>query len=169
MDQPKGYTDVKKPNYKCLLKNYIYGLKQALRAWHEKFTPALLEFGLTQSKSDPFLFIRRQQGEILIVIIYVDDTLVFFNNKSSFLELTNHLKKLFEIRVLPATRFVGIDIVKEPGSNRKFFYIKAATRQNSLTNSKWPTVIQNPFLAIQMFISEKVLRFKKSICQQTHY
>jgi hypothetical protein len=122
MDQSQGYTDVKKPNCKFLLKKCIYGLKQAPRAWHEKFTPALLEFGLTQSKSDPCLFIRRQQGEILIVIIYVDDTLVFFNTKSSFLELTNHLKKFFEIRVLPATRFVGIDIVREPGSNRIFLH-----------------------------------------------
>ena len=88
------------------------------RAWHEKFTQALLEFGLIQSKLDPCLFIRRQQGEISIVIIYVDDTLVFFNNKSSFLELTNHLKKFYEIRVLPETKFVGIDIVREPGCNR---------------------------------------------------
>ena len=122
MDQPQGYIDHEKPDYKCLLKKCIYGLKQAPRAWHEKFTPTLLEFGLTQSQSDPCLFVRRQQGELLIVIIYVDDTLVFFNKKSTFLDLTNHLKQFFEIRVLPATRFLGIDIVRDPSNNRTILH-----------------------------------------------
>jgi hypothetical protein len=122
MDQPQGYVDHDKPDYKCLLKKCIYGLKQAPRAWHEKFTPALLEFGLIQSQSDPCLFVRRQQGELLIVIIYVDDTLVFFNKKSTFIDLTNHLKQFFEIRVLPATRFVGIDIVRDPSNSRTILH-----------------------------------------------
>ena len=30
MDQPQGYTDMEKPNYKFLLKKCIYGLKQPL-------------------------------------------------------------------------------------------------------------------------------------------
>ena len=108
---------MKKVSRKC-----IYGLKQAPRAWNEKFTPALLEFGLCQSKSDPCLFVRRQQGESLIVIIYVDDTLVFYNNKTSFTKLANHLKQHFEIRILSATRFVGVDIVRDPVNHRIFLH-----------------------------------------------
>jgi hypothetical protein len=122
MDQPQGYIDAEKPNEKCLLRKCIYGLKQAPRAWNEKFTPALLECGLCQSKSDPCLFVRRQQGESLIVIIYVDDTLVFYNNKTSFTKLANHLKQHFEIRILPATRFVGVDIVRDPVNHRIFLH-----------------------------------------------
>jgi hypothetical protein len=113
MDQSQRYVDQGNPNYKCLLKKCIYGLKQAPRAWNKKFTPAPIEFGVVQNQSDPCLFTRRQQGEILIVVIYVDDTLVFANNTSSSTDLANHLKQHFEIRVLPATRFIGIDIVKD--------------------------------------------------------
>ena len=108
---------MKKVSRKC-----IYGLKQAPRAWNEKFTPALLEFGLCQSKSDPCLFFRRQQGESLIVIIYVNDTIVFHNNKTSFTKLANHLKQHYEIRILPATSFVGVDIVRDPVNNRIFLH-----------------------------------------------
>lgn len=122
MDQPQGYIDYEKSDNKCLLKKCIYGLKQAPRAWHEKFTPVLLKFGLIQSQSDPCLFVRRQQGELLMVIIYVDDPLVLFNNKSTFTDLTNHLEQFFEIRVLPATRFVGIDIVRDPSNSRTILH-----------------------------------------------
>jgi hypothetical protein len=124
-----------------MLRKCIYGLKQAPRACNEKFTPALLEFGLCQSKSDPCLFVCRQQGEILIVIIYVFDTLVFYNNKTSFIELANHLKQHFELRILPATRFVGVEIVRDPVNYRIFLH-QSSFAIDFWKNFKWPTVIQ---------------------------
>ena len=109
-------------NFKCLLKKCIYGLKQAPRAWYQKFSPVLVEFGLVQSQTDPCLFFRRQQGEILIVIIFVDDSLVLYNNTLTFQDLTQHLKQHFEIRVLPATRFIGIDIEQDKKNGRIFLH-----------------------------------------------
>ena len=75
-------------NFKCLLKKCIYGLKQAPRAWYQKFSPVFVEFGLVQSQTDPCLFFRRQQGDLLIVIIFVDDLLVLYNNTIAFQDLT---------------------------------------------------------------------------------
>lgn len=104
------------------MKKCIYGLKQAPRAWYQKFSPVLVEFGLVQSQTDPCLFLRRQQGEILIVIIFVDDSLVLYNNTLTFQDLTQHLKQHFEIRVLPATRFIGIDIEQDKKNGRIFLH-----------------------------------------------
>ena len=43
MSQPQGYIDSTKPNHVCRMIKSIYGLRQALRAWYEKFGNHLLE------------------------------------------------------------------------------------------------------------------------------
>ena len=42
MYQPLGFRDPQHPNYVCLLKKSLYGLKQALRAWYQRFIDFLL-------------------------------------------------------------------------------------------------------------------------------
>ena len=37
MAQPEGFTDSTKPNHVCKLKKTIYGLKQTLIAWFDRF------------------------------------------------------------------------------------------------------------------------------------
>jgi hypothetical protein len=34
IEQPKGFLLSEKEDYVCILKKYMYGLKQALRAWY---------------------------------------------------------------------------------------------------------------------------------------
>jgi hypothetical protein len=113
MEQPEGYLDENKSNYVCKLKKCIYGLKQAPRAWHQKFNAFLLKFGLTQSAADPCILFRHQQGEITIVAIYVDDGLVMSNKKHLLTEMTEYLGTHFQIRCLPADRFIGLDITRD--------------------------------------------------------
>lgn len=45
MKQPAGFVDQTKPNHVCHLHKSIYGLKQFPRAWFNKFSNFLLEFG----------------------------------------------------------------------------------------------------------------------------
>lgn len=50
------------PNHVCHMIKSIYGLRQAPRAWYEKFTSKLIDLGLLFSASDPSLFIREENG-----------------------------------------------------------------------------------------------------------
>ena len=47
------------PNAVSKLKCSLYGLKQTLRIWFEKFHTTLLSFSFIQNKYDPSLFIQR--------------------------------------------------------------------------------------------------------------
>nr|GEV66836.1 Gag-Pol polyprotein [Tanacetum cinerariifolium] len=79
--QPLGFED---PDY--LDKVYkvvkaLYGLHQFPRAWYETLANYLLENGFQRRKIDQTLFIKGQQGDILLVQIYVDDMIFGFTNK----------------------------------------------------------------------------------------
>ena len=63
MTMPQG---VPNPNNNvCLPKKSLYGLKQALKQWHEKLMLELKHLGFIQSKNDYSLFIKKQD-DILI-------------------------------------------------------------------------------------------------------
>lgn len=120
MEQPEGFIDHTKASAVCKLKKCIYGLKQAPRAWHGKFNNFLLKFGLTQSQADSCILFRHQEGEVTIVAIYVDDGLVMSNKKRILTEIIEYLSTHFQIRSLPADRFIGLDIRRDR-SEKKIF------------------------------------------------
>ena len=53
MKQPLGFVDKTKPDHVCLLHKSLYGLKQSPRAWFNKFSDFLIEFGFVCSVKDP--------------------------------------------------------------------------------------------------------------------
>ncbi|KAM1807138.1 hypothetical protein ACFX11_030192 [Malus domestica] len=58
MSQPPGFVCSSHPsNYVCKLQKSLYGFKQALRAWNEKFTSFLPSLGFKASFADPSLFV----------------------------------------------------------------------------------------------------------------
>ncbi|KAH9718241.1 hypothetical protein KPL71_022141 [Citrus sinensis] len=74
MDLPPGCSGPKQLNQKVYkLKKSLYGLKQSLRAWFGKFTKTMVLFWYNQSNSDHTLFIKKRQGKIIALIVYVDD------------------------------------------------------------------------------------------------
>lgn len=58
MHQPQGFVDPTNLSHDCSLVKSLYGLKQALRAWHSKFTRVLPSQGFKVSSSDASLFVR---------------------------------------------------------------------------------------------------------------
>lgn len=85
MDQPEGYSDDSKRV--CKLNKAIYGLKQAGRQWNLKLSNSLVKFGLTKSKLDPCVFINTETT--LIVVVYVDDILIFYKTREDLDEVKN--------------------------------------------------------------------------------
>jgi len=65
------------------LRKAIYGLRQAGRRWHEELSKTLKDFGLIQSTNDPCIFSSKKEGDVLLVVIYVDDILVTFKKQQS--------------------------------------------------------------------------------------
>ena len=53
----------------CKLNRAIYGLKQAPRAWFERLKTTLLQFGFTDSKCDPSLFIYKTSSTISHILV----------------------------------------------------------------------------------------------------
>ena len=64
--QPKGFTDPKFPNHVYRLKKALYRLKQAPRAWYERFTTYLLEKKFERRGVDRTLSINRSKDELLV-------------------------------------------------------------------------------------------------------
>ncbi|CAI7847734.1 unnamed protein product [Closterium sp. NIES-53] len=79
MLQPEGLDDGS--GRVCSLKKAIYGLKQAPRAWYHKLEETLLAGGFKKSECDHSLFLLQEKEQFLMLLVYVDDILLF--SKSS--------------------------------------------------------------------------------------
>lgn len=95
----------------CKLKKALYGLKQSPRAWFGRFTKSMKEFGYSQSNADHTLFIKKHQGKITALIVYVDDMVVTGNDDEERKALQTYLSKEFEMKDLgPLKYFLGIEV-----------------------------------------------------------
>nr|GEY51343.1 retrovirus-related Pol polyprotein from transposon TNT 1-94 [Tanacetum cinerariifolium] len=71
--QPNGFVDLDNPNYVYKLKKALYGLKQAPRTWYDMLSSFLISQDFSKGSVDPTLFIRRNDNDLLLIQIYVDD------------------------------------------------------------------------------------------------
>ena len=78
--QPKGFINPHFPNHVLYLKKALYGLKQAPKAWYDKLTQYLVSHGFTRGKADQTLFINREDGELIMAQVYIDD-IIFGSTK----------------------------------------------------------------------------------------
>lgn len=114
LEQPPGY--VKDPNKVYYVKKSIYGLPNSGRCWYEEIRKVLKEENLTQLKSDPCIFIYKDQNIYLIIAIYVDDIMVIGNSNDYINNVISRLSKSFNLReVTKRNTFLGIDIKQESG------------------------------------------------------
>ena len=79
--QPKGFIDPHFLDYALYLKNALYSLKQAPKAWYDRLTQYLVSYGFIRGKADQTLFIKREDGELIVAQVYVDD-IIFRDRKS---------------------------------------------------------------------------------------
>ena len=78
--QPKGFIDPHFPDHVLYLKKALYGLKQAPRAWYDRLTQYLVSHGFIRGKADQTLFIKREDGKLIIAQVNVDD-IIFGSTK----------------------------------------------------------------------------------------
>ncbi|GJS66086.1 ribonuclease H-like domain-containing protein [Tanacetum coccineum] len=82
MHQPPGFRDSVHLDYVCLLQRSLYGLKQALRAWFQRFASYNTRIGFSHSRCDPSLFIYRQGTDTAYLLLYVDDIVLIASSES---------------------------------------------------------------------------------------
>ena len=92
--QPKGFFDPHFPNHVLYLKKALYGLKQAPRAWYDWLTQYLVSHGFTRGKAYQTFFIKKEDGELIVAQVYVDD-IIFELTKD---ELAHSFSKLMQAK-----------------------------------------------------------------------
>ncbi|KAM1797964.1 hypothetical protein ACFX12_032087 [Malus domestica] len=118
MQQPQGFVDPSCPSYVCKLIKSLYGLKQAPRAWNSKFTSYLPSLGFTTSLSDTSLFVKVDKGDIVLLLLYVDDIILTGSNPITVQVVISELAEVFDLKDMGRlSYFLGLQIqYKDDGS-----------------------------------------------------
>ncbi|GJU05927.1 putative ribonuclease H-like domain-containing protein [Tanacetum coccineum] len=95
--QPLGFEDPDFPDRVYKVEKILYGLHQAPRAWYETLSTYLLDNGFQRGKIDKTLFIRRDEGDILLVQVYVDDIIFGSIKKSLCTKFEKMMHKNFQM------------------------------------------------------------------------
>ncbi|KAJ4778087.1 polyprotein [Rhynchospora pubera] len=139
MTQPPGFIDSNNPDHVCLLKKSIYGLKQSPRAWFQKLSTALVDFGFTASHYDPSLFFAHCKGHTIIVLIYVDDILITGSSQHLVTSCISQLHSRFAIKDLGLLHyFLGIAVTSSSHGLHlsRSKYIKDILQRTNMMNAK---------------------------------
>ena len=100
MEQPEGFVVKGKEKKVCRLGKAIYGLKQAALQWNKQLHESLLEMGFIRCKSDPGTYFKIVGGEIIILLVYVNNALFMGSNKMQVLSHKKDFMKRWESRDL---------------------------------------------------------------------
>lgn len=111
MEQPEGFKVKGKENYLRRLKKAFYGLKQVSRAWYEKLKAVLLTWGQENSVLDTSLLYWKDNGQVIYILVYVDDILITNSSQKLIKELIKKLNKNFALKELGSlSYFLGIEV-----------------------------------------------------------
>lgn len=115
MQQPKGFTVRGKEHLVCRLQRSLYGLKQGAKVWNDTICAIFGELGFQQGRADPCLFSKKSEnGEIVYILIYVDDMVVASVSEAE----VDQVEKLLKIRISlsslgEVSHFLGIRVTKD--------------------------------------------------------
>eukprot|EP00253_Pinus_taeda_P002267 PITA_02267 len=133
MQQPQGYEAEGKEKLVCRLKKSLYGLKQAPRQWYLKFDKFMSEQVYTRCHSDHCVYLKKQNdGNYIILLLYVDDMLVAGSNMQEINVLKRKLANSFAMKDLGAAKqILGMRITRDR-KNRKLTLSQNEYIQNVL-------------------------------------
>eukprot|EP00253_Pinus_taeda_P017055 PITA_17055 len=147
VEQPQGYEVDGQEHKVCKLKKALYGLKQAPRARYNRIDAYLIENGFHKCDGEPTLYIKENDGKIIIVVLYVHDLIFTSNDASLIADFKEVMKSEFEMTDLGFLRyFLGIEV--DQSENGVFIsqdkYVEAVLKRFNMQNSKaavTPTVV----------------------------
>lgn len=112
--QPLGFENPSYPNHVCLLKKSLHGLKQAPRAWFQRFSSFIQTIGFTPSLSDTSLFVYHHNSEISYLLLYVDDIILPASSPTLLDRIITLLRSEFSMTDLGLLHhFLGIAVQRD--------------------------------------------------------
>jgi hypothetical protein len=113
MEQPEGFELSNNPDLVCKLKKTLYGLKQAPRAWYQRLDTYLKDKGFKRGIVDNNLYIKTEDNDLFIVLVYVDDIIFGCNNDSLVQWFASAMKSEFEMSMIDELSFfLGLQITQ---------------------------------------------------------
>ncbi|GKA06362.1 ribonuclease H-like domain-containing protein [Tanacetum coccineum] len=86
MQQPSGFQDSQHPDHVCLLQRSLYELKQAPRAWFQRFATYSARVGFIHSRCDTSLLFSSAGVRLsAYLLLYVDD-IILTASSTAFLQ-----------------------------------------------------------------------------------
>ena len=105
--EPEGYSTT--PNKVWKLNKSLYGLKQSGRNWNTTLEKYLTQNGFTKSKADTCLFTKSVNGEVVHLLVWVDDIIIAASNQKNLDETKTLLCEKFDMKDLGELKyFLGI-------------------------------------------------------------
>ena len=110
IEQPEGFEIFSTESHVCRLKRALYGLKQAPFAWYIQINSYFNELGFAKSEADPNLYQIVVEGNLLIIVLYVDD-LILTGDELLIHSCKADIAKEFEMKDLGLLHyFLGLEI-----------------------------------------------------------
>ena len=113
--QPPGYKKVGEKRKVLKLKKALYNLKQAPRTWNFRINGYLKRKGFKQFPYEHSVYVKKVEGKILIVVLYVDDLIFMGNCQKLIDEFKKDMTLEFEMTELGLLKyFLGLEIKQTP-------------------------------------------------------
>ena len=126
MEQPPGFVAQGESGLVCRLRRSLYGLKQSPRAWFDRFSSVVQEFGMLRSTADHSVFYHHNSsGQCFYLVVYVDDLVITGSDQDGIQKPKQHLFTHFQTKDLGKLKyFLGIEIAQSKSgvvlSQRKY-------------------------------------------------
>ena len=114
MEQPSGFVAQGESGLVCRLCRSLYGLKQSPRAWFDRFSSVVQEFGVLRSTAGHSVFYHHNSsGQCIYLVVYVDDIVITVSDQDGIQKLKQHLFTHFQTKDLGKLKyFLGIEIAQ---------------------------------------------------------
>lgn len=107
MSQPPGFIVKDKESFVCKLEKALYGLHQSGRMWFYEINKVLLEIGFIKLNWCNCVYTYKNR---IILLLYVDDMVLFGINKDVINKAVKALSKHFDLKILGKTRkLLGVE------------------------------------------------------------
>jgi hypothetical protein len=151
MKQPIGFED--KTGRVCRLQRSLYGLKQAGNIWNREFSETMEKIGFTKLKTNYCCFIRRQGEKFAIILVWVDDLVIFTDSPAESNQVEKELTSKFDIKVIgEPSMLLGMKISRNMSTGSitlsQTHYIDAMLKKFGLTDANPVTTPLDPHVRL---------------------
>ena len=110
VEQPLSFETHDRDSHVCILKKALYGLKQAPKTWYGRIDSFLSSFGFTKSKANSNLYYKVEDGNLVMLLLYVDDLFVTGTDRL-IADTKRNLAAEFEMKDLGMMHyFLGMEV-----------------------------------------------------------